>query len=98
MHPPPTFRSTDAPAAKRPGTPRVVLLTLWGLLVFVAVAPLESRFHGVDTALAVASGLLIGATVNTFVAWKAKRESLVWAIMAVVALLWIIALRVIELK
>ena len=96
MHTHPTFRTDTAPGAKRSGIPRGVLVSLWGLLAFVAVAPVVSRFHGVDTALAVASGLLIGATINTFIAWRRKHESLVWAVMGVVALVWIIALRVIE--
>lgn len=75
--------------------PHGARLPLYGLLCFVVVAAFISRFRGVDTALAVACGLLIGATVNTFVAWKTKRESIVWAVMGVVALAWIIALRLI---
>jgi hypothetical protein len=93
---PPMTQPEEPPARRRPIIPPGARIWLWGLLCFVVGGAIVSRFHGVDTALAVASGLLIGATVNTFIAWKRKRESLVWAMMAAVALVWIIALRIIE--
>ena len=72
--------------ASRPMVPRSVRLSLWGLLCLFVGAAVVSRFHGVDTTLTFATGLLIGATVNSLSAWKRKRVSIVWASMALVAL------------
>jgi|GEM_PF-4946243 hypothetical protein len=71
--------------ASRPMGPRSVRLLLWDLLCLFVGAAMVSRY-GVDTTLTFATGLLIGATVNSLSAWKRKRASIVWASMALVAL------------
>lgn len=86
-------RTEEISETKRPAALSAIRISLWALAFLVAGAVFVSRFHGTDTALAAACGLLIGATANTFLTWKKRRESAVWAIMGMVALAWILALR-----